>query len=196
MMDPLSAHLTNDDLDALLDRSADPAVVRHADACAECRALAGLDARVVRGLEGLPRFAPSAAFADRVMAGVAVRQAPAAAGLRLLDRLAPRRAALVAVGLVAPVSLSVVWGALNRDLLTAMGSGTLDLLGGWLWNLLRATGAALAAQPWYGPLREVSASPVRLGVALTAVAMTYGAILLALRRLMALPAGPRPYANG
>lgn len=190
-------HLTADDLDALLDRTAAERVRVHLDVCPACRGLAEADRRLVLALEALPQFAPSSSFEDRVMSGVTIRRAPARSILGLPAAWwgrSPIRAIAATVAIVVAMSASALWSFANRDLLSLWGSQSLALLGDWLWLGLRTMAAGLAAQPWYGTVRELAGSPGRLALALTLFTAAYAAGLLALRRLVALPTRPMPHA--
>jgi hypothetical protein len=201
MTDPRQHHLSADDLDALLEQTASESAQSHLYGCSACRELAAAERALVRALEGLPRFAPSAEFADRVMARVTVRhKAPARSSLKLADMLrsdrrAMLRAAAVAVILVGAITASALWTLAHRDLLSLWGSQALAVVDGWLWLGLRTMAATVTAQPWYGSVRDLLGSPGRLAVALALGSVAYLAGLLALRRLVAFPSRPMPHAN-
>jgi hypothetical protein len=193
------AHLSADDLDALLARTAPERVQAHLDVCAGCRAQAEADARVVRALEALPQYTPSAEFEHRVMARVTIRRtSPVRSILGLPVRWlghSPARALAATVTLVVAMSASAVWSFANRDLLAFWGSQALAILDGWLWLGLRTMAANVTAQPWYGVVREWVGTPGRLVLTVALFTVAYAAGLLALRRLVALPSRPVPHAN-
>lgn len=193
----LDRHLSGDDLDTLLDRTAAREVMVHLETCGACRDLAALDGRVVRALEGAPRFSPSAAFTDRVMARVTVQKA-ARSTLRLpwIGRIPVARAASAGLVLGGAILASILWSLANRDLLDAWGSQALAQVGEWAWLGLRTMAASLAAQPWYGTVREFLGTPARLALAVTVLVAGYAAGVLALKRLIALPSRPVPHALG
>lgn len=201
MTDSRLTHLNMDDLDGLLDASARETVQAHLDVCPRCREVAQTDRALVRALEALPQFAPSADFADRVMSRVAVPQAAAArSSTKLRVRFAGNRRAVLRVAsataiLLVAMSASAWWTLANGDLLSSWGSQMLTAIDGWLWLGLRTMAANVAAQPWYGSVRDLLGSPGRLGLTLALLTVTYVAGVIALRRLVALPSRPMPHAN-
>lgn len=117
-------HLLPNELDLLLDGESGFGVASlraHIDECAAC-ATRLAEARVVGDtLEGLPRFAPTPRFAERVMAHVQVVEPWHVALLDTVRRLVPRspavRLVMAATALAAAttVSAGAVWLAFRAD---------------------------------------------------------------------------------
>ncbi|MDH5315031.1 MAG: hypothetical protein OEW44_01015 [Gemmatimonadota bacterium] len=181
MSSPHLMHLTPDDLDALLLGTEQERVHVHLETCAECRALVVADRNVVVALESLPSLAPRAGFADRVMAGVT---RPVAVPRRL-----PALARAAALGLVflGGLAASISWSLANEPMLMAWREGGLKWAEGWLQLGLSGLWAELSRQSWYATVLDAFGSPTRLTVALAGMLLIYGAGLVALRRLTALP---------
>jgi hypothetical protein len=191
------AHLTSDDLDALLAGAEHTSVRAHLAECPACNDLAANDRALVDALAALPHFDPTDGFAERVMAQVRVAESPRRSILRLPARvpaLLRRPAAVAAFLLVVGTSASITWSLGNRDVLAAWGSQALALLDGWFWLGLRTLAANVMVQPWYAALRDALGSPSRLALAGVAFLAMYVVGLLVLRRLMALPSRPMPHA--
>ena len=201
MKRPHDAHLTADELDALLERAPDGDLEAHLFACRDCRLTAEADLHVITALRALPQFEPSDGLADRVMAQVTIR--PVAIERFILrlpawvrrDRRSMIRAAVLALSVVGGMFASAGWSLLNRELLSLWGSRAVSLFEGRLWNGMQTWVANLTTQPWFEVIRDLGASPGRLGLIATALLVAYVAGLLALRRLVALPTRPVPHAN-
>jgi hypothetical protein len=200
-MTPTSPHLSAEELDAVLDGTADTSLLRHAEDCAGCAKLLGQHRAVIQALDTLPRFAPSEDFADQVMFQVAVpdpfaMRSIATARRRVLSTARSRAlAASVAVALVGTMAASIIWTALNRDVLASTG----HWLGGeamqWFWVALRGTFANVTEQPWFEAVRRLFGAPVRIALASALAMLLYGGGLYALRKLMTLPAEGAAHAN-
>lgn len=120
-------HLLPDEIDLLLDDEVGFGVTplkAHIRDCAACRAQVEEARHVVDALEGLPHFAPSHTFADRVMAQVpvfvpwhvtardAVRQwLPQSRSARLI-------VATLATSAASVLTLAILWLTTQTDLLT------------------------------------------------------------------------------
>lgn len=194
------AHLNDSELDQLLDvPPREGPILAHFEHCQRCRALVEADRRLVALLRRVPEIAPSPGFADRVMARVVLPSvSPERSILRLpvwLRRPPPVRL-VAALGVTLLVlAASLLWSWSNREVLILWRGQALSLVDGWLWLSWRKVAAAVTAQPFYGAARELLGSPARIGAAVTAVVATYAAGVLALRRLLALPAGPVAHAD-
>lgn len=181
-------HLTADDLDSF-HSGALPADVRfHLETCEPCRQLLAADGELVRQLEAMESIAPSAGFADRVMAHVVVAPAEAVPVLSF-PRMTPRR--IAAIGAVAAgVVASVTWSAANRSqldlVLGTVGAGALDAA----WTGVRTLAAFLGDQPWFDAVRSAWLAPARLAAGLAAGLAIYISGLVALRRLVTPSASP------
>jgi anti-sigma factor RsiW len=160
----------------------------HLETCETCRALVAEDFELIRALESLTSVSPTAGFADRVMARVAIGE-PAAVPVLSFPRLTRRR--LVAIGAVAAgVAASVAWSAANRPALDAMlgtaAGGAVDAG----WTAFRALAAAVATQPWFDSVRPFWVEPTRLIGGTIAGLLIYGSGIFALRRLVTPSASP------
>src|SRR5690606_15160866 len=86
-------HPTPERLESYVEGALDDAeravIESHLVTCARCQAEADEWKAVFAALSSLPRFAPSPGFADRVMAGVQVRQPWTVRVMDLLRRLVP-----------------------------------------------------------------------------------------------------------
>lgn len=186
-----SDHLSPTDVEAWLEGKLSLAASTHVGRCDDCRALLIAEGSVVESLQRLPRFAPSAGFADRVMAEVAIPALRRAANSRTV------RAGgwLVAASLIVTLGGSLVWSLANQAALTdasrwALGAG---------WDAARAMADQLLALLTRLPaVREVQAAvgtPLRLAGVATAMLVLYGTGIMALRRLLALPANGAAHAG-
>jgi hypothetical protein len=189
-------HLHPIEIDLLLDGEVgfNVAPLRaHVDECAACRAKLA-DAKVVTSkLDNLPRMAPSASFANKVMAQVQVVEpwhvALTATAKRLVPQSRPMRVVMAAsAGMIAlGISSAAVWlsfrtdvamyiaGLANERIRTAVASG----LGSFARNVFGA--GAIDALGTQGPAALV----IGLGVAVVAAgSAAYGlrALTLASRR--------------
>jgi hypothetical protein len=189
-------HLHPIEIDLLLDGEVgfNVAPLRgHVDECAACRAKLA-DAKVVTSkLDNLPRMAPSASFANKVMAQVQVVEpwhvALTSTAKRLVPQSRPMRVVMAAsAGMIAlGISSAAVWlsfrtdvamyiaGLANERIRTAVASG----LGSFARNVFGA--GAIDALGTQGP----AALAIGLGVAVVAAgSAAYGlrALTLASRR--------------
>jgi hypothetical protein len=200
-MTPTSPHLSAEELDAVLDGTAEASLFRHAEECAGCAKLLGQHRAVIQALETLPQFAPSDEFADQVMFQVAVpdpfaMRSLATARRRMLGSTRSRAlAASVAVMLVGTMAASIIWTVFNRDVLASTG----HWLGGeamqWFWVALRGTFANITEQPWFEAMRRVFGAPARIALASACAMALYGGGLYALRKLMTFPTEGTAHAN-
>jgi hypothetical protein len=186
-------HLTPEDLDAWLAGALAPAAQAHLTACPACRDRAQTEREVVALLEGLPLMSPTAGFADRVMARVAVVQPVRVSTLELLRRraLASRRSMTIAASLLAVIAASmaasVIWTLSHQTALAAFGGWLGTQAGQAAWLGVRGVASNFIEQPWFADVRALTASPGRLGIAAALALVAYLSGVLALRRLLALP---------
>ena len=194
-MTPVSGpHLTPDDFDDWLTGALAPAAQEHLAQRLGCRARADTEREIVELLGALPLMSPAPGFADRVMARVAVPQpfaVPALVSLR--GRIfATRRSMAVAASLLVLVAGSmagsVVWTLGHQDTLAALGGWLTAQAGQAAWLGVRGVASTFIEQPWFAELRALAAHPGRLGLASALALGAYLGGLLALRRLLALPA--------
>jgi anti-sigma factor RsiW len=154
-------HPTAERLEAYVEETldgADRAVVRsHLATCARCQAEVVEIQSLFEALSGLPELAPSAGFANRVMAGVRVRRPVADRVADWIEQVLPstNRGWAVAAGAVAlPVlaSAALVWWILSQPGVSAQnlvlfgGAVASDALAGaWTWVWTAFAGSSLAA---------------------------------------------------
>ncbi|MGN6391979.1 MAG: hypothetical protein ACTHM9_07005 [Gemmatimonadales bacterium] len=186
-------HLTPDDLDAWLAGALAPAAQAHLTGCPACQERAETEREVVALLEALPLMSPAADFSDRVMARLAVAQPLHVSTLTLLRRraLASRRSIAVAAGLLvlvaASMAASVVWTLGHQATLAALGEWIGAQAGQAAWLGVRGVASNFIEQPWFAEVRDLAASPARLGIAAALALVVYLSGVLALLRLLALP---------
>lgn len=186
-------HLSPDDLDAWLAGALAPAARAHLAGCPACQERAETEREVVALLEALPLMTPAAGFSDRVMARVAVAQPVRVSTLTLLRRraLATRRSMAVAASLLvlvaASMAASVVWTLSHQATLVALGDWIGIQAGQAAWLGVRGVASNFIEQPWFAAVRDLAASPGRLGIAAALALAVYLSGVLALRRLLALP---------
>lgn len=156
-----------------------------------------LDAELAR----LPLFAPRADFADRVMASVrvpdpfAIRSLRAARHRLLASRKAVAIAASLALLVVGSMAASVAWSLANRDALLALGGWFAAEAGQWAWVGIRGTALTLMEQPWFAEFRGLLDAPGRLALASAFGTLVYVTGVLALRRLLTVPAPTQRVAH-
>ena len=183
-------HLSPDDVELWLNGTLGAERTRHLDLCPECFDRAQTEREIVEQLAALPPMAPSAGFADRVMAQVTVADPFALRSFR--QRIfATRRSMAIAAGLalavVGSMAASVAWSLANQGVLVSAGNWLLaqGTQAGWL--ALRGLASNFIEQPWYESARAFADQPGRLAVVLGAVSLAYLCGMFALRRLLALP---------
>lgn len=187
-------HLTPDDLDAALEGSLANQVVLHLESCTSCQDLLEAERELVGLLNGMPRFSPSAQFEDAVLARVIMPDPFALRAVRSIrSRLMGSRRSLVlataaAALLIVGMGGSILWSLANQDTLTAIGSSVAGEAVTWFWLGLQAFVSNLVEQPWYGDARSMFGSPARLASFSAFASLLYVGGILALKRLMALPA--------
>jgi hypothetical protein len=127
------------------------------------------------------------------MARLAVAQPLHVSTLTLLRRraLASRRSIAVAAGLLvlvaASMAASVVWTLGHQATLAALGEWIGAQAGQAAWLGVRGVASNFIEQPWFAEVRDLAASPARLGIAAALALVVYLSGVLALRRLLALP---------
>ncbi|HEU5171529.1 MAG TPA: hypothetical protein VFU46_13365 [Gemmatimonadales bacterium] len=201
MTDRIGPHLTPDDLDVWLAGGVAPAMERHIEECPECLALVRSERALAERLAALPLFAPQGDFAERVMAAVRVPDPFAIRSLRTARRrlLATRKSVVIAASLavivVGSMAASVVWTLANRDTLLALGSWLGAEAAQWAWVAVRGAALNLMEQPWFSAVRGLLEAPGRLALASAFGTLMYVTGVLALRRLLAVPAPTRRVAH-
>jgi hypothetical protein len=182
------AHLTTDDLDAWLAGTLASPARAHLLACPECRKLADAERVLVHRLEQLPLFQPAPQFSERVMDRVAIPLHGWRARV-----FATSRSRAVAAGLAAAVlgsmGASVAWSMAHQDTLAAVGAWATTAAGQWTMAALKGIGTQLLSQPLVLELRS-AASPGRIAGLMALSTALYAGGIIAMRRLLALPAQP------
>jgi hypothetical protein len=129
------------DFDLLLDHEEGFGVAplrQHVEGCPTCRAELSAQQAVVAALDALPDLAPSAGFADRVMAQVPVFEPWHAALARLVEPLVPATRGLqLAAGMAAAVGLgglsaTVTWLLARADMAVLLAQFGMDRMRGEL----------------------------------------------------------------
>jgi hypothetical protein len=201
-MTPVSGpHLTPDDFDAWLAGALEPPAQDHLAQCVTCWERAETEREIVDLLGALPLMSPAQGFADRVMARVTVPQpaaVPARASLR--SRIfATRRSMALAASLLVLVAGSmtgsVVWTLGHQDTLAALGGWLTAQTGQLAWIGIRGVASTFMEQPWFAGLKTLAGSPGRLALASALALVAYLGGVLALRRLLALPAQQVAHAS-
>ncbi len=183
-------HLTADELDAFLTDSSSQLVASHLATCPACASMVEQDGRLIAMLRALPYFDASAGFSDRVMRGLAPRQAPAALPVPTTPRsVAARRRAIGAL-LLAGGSMAAVfaWASAHPADALRWSAPAMQDTGHTLWLSLQTVVANATEQPWFSSLRDTMATPVRALFLVSAAAGAYAIALMGLRRLMTEPA--------
>lgn len=181
--DPL-AHLTTDELDALLSPGAPADVESHIATCANCAALVALDRRLVESLAALPHYHPRGDLTDRVMARVSIATGTAIVTPRAHS--ARRRAVAMGVATVGALSAGFAW-AVSYPATVVRWMAPFNESGHGAWLAVHGLITSLSAQPWFDGLRDSTAHPARVVAVLAASAAIYGLGLAALERLLAAP---------
>ena len=187
-------HLSPDDVENWLSGNLDAERTRHLDLCPECFDRAQVEREIVEQISALPPMGPSTGFADRVMASVTV---PDPFALRSLGTLRQRIfatrksiaiAASLALVVLGSMAASVAWTMANQDVLASAGNWILAQGAQAGWIALRGLASNFIEQPWYQNARALAGHPGRLAAAIGVATLAYLSGVLALRRLLALPA--------
>ncbi len=187
-------HLTPDELDAWLDGELASGRQAHLQRCTECLAVAGGERLVAALLARLPLLAPNDGFADRVMAHVTLPEAQLLrswGALRGRLRANPRAlaaAAMIAVALLGSMGASAAWSLSHQTTIAAAGHWLQAQAGQWFWLGVQGAFSTVVEQPWFGDLRALLATPLRLALIAAAVSVSYLGGVVALRRLLTAPA--------
>jgi hypothetical protein len=193
-------HISPEEVDALLEGTLAQARVWHIEDCDPCLTLARAEEELVARLRQLPLHSPAPRFGRRVMAGVDVPETTGTLTVIRRRLQANPRGALVAASiggvLLAGAAGSVAWTLGNRDLLSAWGQEMGATASQWLWLALRGTVSNVIEQPWYSAVTGLASSGARLATVGAAALTLYLGGLVALRRLLMLPAGQGPGARG
>jgi hypothetical protein len=148
---------------------------------------------LVLRLQQVPLFNPAPGFGERVMNRVNIPVTSFAGAWRFwrtrvfANPLSVGAAAGTAVLLGGSLAASAAWAAAHQDTIQGVTPWLLNQ-GQHLWQqgLVAATGF-LQQQSWYAPVRA-ALTPAKIAIVGTTVLALYGAGVLAMRRLLALPA--------
>lgn len=182
-MSHIPDHPTTERLEAFveetLDRTQNAAVDSHVSVCAECRAEVEELQSLFGALSSLASFAPSAGFADVVMAKVRVRRPAFAGAGAWVERVTPHTtrgwaaaAAVLALPVLGATAL-VAWlmsqpGVTPQGIWTLASAFTGDAVNsGWQWAWARFAGTTLAA--WLAEAASVAQTVGRGEMGLAAV---------------------------
>lgn len=160
-----------------------------------------LDRWLDERLAALPLFAPRADFSDRVMASVRVPDPFSIRSIRTARRrlfATPKSAAIaasLALLVVGSMAASVAWTLANRETMLALGGWLAAEAGQWAWVGLRGTALTLMEQPWFSGFRGLLDAPGRLALASAFGTLVYVTGVLALRRLLMVPAPTQRVAH-
>ncbi|MGH7516268.1 MAG: hypothetical protein ACREOC_02180 [Gemmatimonadales bacterium] len=160
-----------------------------------------LDRWLDERLAALPLLAPRADFSDRVMASVRVPDPFAIRSIRSARRrlfATPKSVAIaasLALLVVGSMAASVAWTLANRDTMLTFGGWLATEAVQWAWVGLRGTALTLMEQPWFAGFRGLLDAPGRLALASAFGTLVYVTGVLALRRLLTVPAPPQRVAH-
>jgi hypothetical protein len=183
-------HLLPNEIDLLLDGEVGFGVAPlkgHVEECADCRSRLA-DAKVVTSaLDNLPRFAPSSAFTNRVLAQVQVVEpwhvALTSSVTRIVPKSGPMRvvmaasAAAIAVG----ISSAAVWLSFRTDVAMYLAGLANERI-----RTALTTGLGAFARTVFGPGAVEAMStqgPAALGVGVAVVVVAAGSAAFGLRAL-------------
>ena len=194
MTRPSGAHLSPDEIDLLLTGAFAPELQRHLDQCQSCLDQVRADREIAELIAGLPQMSPTEGFADRVMAAVAVPDPFAirsfqATRRRLLST--PKSFAIAASVLLVVLGAmagSIGWTLTHQETMAALGSWVLSQAGQTAWLGVRGLASTFIEQPWYQSLRALVENPARLALISALASLAYLGGVLALRRLLSVPA--------
>ncbi len=201
MTGPCTLHLSPDDIDAWLAGSLAGPALEHLEQCPTCLRWAEAEQEIAEQLTALPLFSPRTDFADRVMAAVSIPDPFAIRSLQAVRRrlFANRKsvavAASIALALLGSMGASIVWTLAHREVLFAGGDWLLGQASRWAWLAVRGAALNVIEQPWYATFRALLEAPGRLALLSAVASLVYVSGLLALRRLLALPAPRVAHAN-
>jgi hypothetical protein len=183
-------HLLPDEIDLLLDDEVGFGVSplrAHLRDCADCRDRVVAAKRVMEALEDVQHFAPSHAFADRVMSQVPVfvpwHVTARQSALRYVPRSRPAR---VMVGVTATAMASVLtalilWVATQTDALQLAGAVASGRLGSLMLDAARTVLSTMFGDQMFAIIQQ--AGTVGIAAALLGVAMLAAGSVFGLRAL-------------
>lgn len=186
-------HLGAEDLEQWVDGLLPAPREAHLRDCPECQVLADAERVLVLRLQAVPLFNPAPGFSERVMNRVNIPVTSLAGAWRFwrtrvfANPISVGAAAGAAVLLGGSLAASAAWAAAHQDTIAGVGPWLMSQgQSVWQQGLSTASGL-LEQQSWYAPLRA-ALTPARIVAVGAAVLALYGAGVLAMRRLLALPA--------
>jgi hypothetical protein len=183
-------HLHPNEIDLLLDGEVGFNVTplrAHVDDCADCRARLSEAKVVTSALDNLPRYAPSSAFANRVLSRVQVVEpwhvALTSTALRFVPKSRPMRVVMAAstAAIALGVSSAAVWLAFRTDVALYLAGLANERI-----RFAVTSGLASFARTVFGPGAADalgSSSPAALAVGVAIVVVAAGSAALGLRAL-------------
>ena len=194
MTRPSGSHLSADEIDACIGGAPTPEVQRHLEQCRSCLEQVQADREIAEQIAALPLIGPTDGFAGRVMASVIIPDPFAIRSLQASRRrlfATPKSFAAAAgllVVLLGSMTASIIWSLTHQATLAAIGSWMFAQGGQALWLGMQGLASNLIEQPWYAGLRSLAETPARLALISGLGTLAYLVGLLALRRLLAVPA--------
>jgi hypothetical protein len=186
-------HLLPDEIDLLLDDEVGFGVAplkAHLRDCADCRAKLG-DARfVVDTLEDLPHFAPSHAFADRVMSQVPVFQPWHVAARDTVRQWLPQsRAARVAAAalvtsMASLLTVAILWIGSQADVVALASGAAGDRVQGLVFSVGRDVLATVFGDQMFSIIQRTGS--VGITAALIGLATAAAGSVAGIRALAAI----------
>jgi hypothetical protein len=183
-------HLLPNEIDLLLDGEIGFGVAplrTHVEECVDCRARLADAKTVTSALDNLPRFAPSSAFATRVLSQVQVVEpwhvALTSSVTRLVPRTGPMRIVMAASAGAIAVGLSsaAVWLSFRTDVAMYLAGLANDRI-----RVALSTGFGAFARTVFGSgaIDALSTQgPAALGVGIAVVVIAAGSAAFGLRAL-------------
>lgn len=194
-------HLSSDDVDAWMSGTLAPAAREHLAGCPECGERVEAEGEIVALISALPLMSPSPGFADRVMQSVAVPDPfslRSIAGIRRRLFATPRAAALaatLALVVLGSMTASITWSLAHQQTLVALGSWIRAEAWQAGWIAVRGLASNIIEQPWYSALRGSLEHPAVWGALSAFASLLYVGGIIALRRLLTLPARQVAHAS-
>jgi hypothetical protein len=189
---PAAPHLTPDDLDLWIDGQLPAKREAHLRECPECQALADAERVLVLRLQQVPLFNPPPGFGERVMNRVNIPVTSFASAWRFwrtrvfANPVSVAAAASAAVVLGGSLAASAAFAAAHQDQISGVVPWLVSQGQHFLNQGLTYASVTLQQQSWYAPLKA-ALTPGRLAAVVTTGIAVYGAGVMAMRRLLALP---------
>ena len=175
-------HLLPDEIDLLLDDEVGFGVAplkAHLRGCADCQARLDEAQFVVDGLEDLPHFAPSHAFADRVMS-----QVPVFVPWYVGARDAMLRWLPLATSTASVLTIMILWIGSQADIVALASGAAGDRVQGLLFNVGRSVLEAVFGDQMFAIIQRTGT--VGMIAALLGLATAAAGSIAGLRALAAI----------